>query len=224
MIFTEMVSEAEILYESINSSAAPGFTSTEWGKILTAAQRKVVLWILREGVTSNAFNQLAIERLIQQDSYTAFTTETHFKHANGTSAQRLNVATKAFNTSYFWVLDEYVKTGSGITEITNIPIIKITFDFYRKNINNPFRIPSSDYGYWMIQYNNTPVFITDGTAVTGYYVVGVYHPDTYPIDSTHNCVLNTSLHSKIVEEAVSLARMSVVDAQGYQLSLTEFSK
>ena len=213
MTFTQMRTEAELLYESINSSDAPGFTATEWGTLLTAAQRKVVMAILNDGIERNALNQLAIERLVQGDSYTAFTTESHFKHADGTSAQKLNTGTKAFDSRFFWILDEYVSTGTGPTLVTNIPVVKINFDFYRKNIENPFRIPTPEDGYWMLQYNNTPVFITDGTPVTAYYVVGVHHPNNFPIGQATNCVLNEGIHYKIVEEAVNLARMSVTDVQ-----------
>lgn len=223
MTFSEMRTEAELLYESINSSDAPGFTSDEWGQLLTVGQRRVVLRILEEGITKDAFNQLAIEHLIKSDTYSAFTTNAHFKNTDGTSARSLNITLpggKVFDSKFFWILDEYVSTASA----TNIPVIRITYDFYRINKDNPFRKPEASYGYWILQYNNIPVFITDGTAITGYYIVGVHHPDNYPISTTSDCVLNESVHSKIVEEAVTLARMSVTDPQGYQLSLAEFSK
>lgn len=225
MTFIEMRREAELLYESINSSDAPGFTDTEWGYILTAAQRKVVRRILEEGINKNAFNQLAIEYLVRAAIYTAFATNTHYKNTNGTVAQCLNSALPAgqFSALFFWILDEYVSTAT----VSNIPIVKIDYDFYRKNLENPFRTPNVVDGIWMLHYNDTPVFITDGlvaSTITGYYVIGVQHPDNYPIDSTHDCLLNEGVHSSIVQEAVTLARMSVSDAQGYQLSLAEFSK
>ena len=229
MTFDQMRAEAELLYESINSSNAPGFLPIEWGQFLTIGQRRVVLRILGEGVTKNAFNQLAIEYLIKSDNYTAFTVNAHFKNVDGTSARELNIspsAGKAFDARFFWVLDEYVTIASK----SNIPVTRITYDFYRTNKDNPFRTPSADFGYWLLHYNNIPVFITDGTEITGYYIVGVYHPDNYPIgfqdhvDIPDDCVLNESIHSKIVEEAVTLARMSVTDPQGYQLALAEFSK
>lgn len=223
MTFTEMRTEAELLYESINSSDAPGFTATEWGIILTVGQRKVVRRILDEGINRNAFNQLAIQALVTNDSYLAFAFDSHFKNSDGTAARCLNITPpvgKAFDTDYFWILDEYVTTST----VSNIPVLKITYDFYRKNIDNPFRTPTVEDGFWILQYNNTPVFITDGSLVDGYYIVGVEHPDNYPIDSTHNCILNESVHSDIVKEAVTLARMSVSDTQGYQLALAEFAK
>ena len=223
MTFVEMRREAELLYESINSSDAPGFTDAEWGYILTAAQRKVVRRILNDGINRNAFNQLSIEFLVKEDDYTVFTTDPHFKNTDGTVARRLNITPpvgKAFDSTYFWILDEYAITS----DKSNIPLIKINYDFYRKNIENPFRTPNSVDGFWMLQYDNAPVFITDGSLVSGYYVVGVQHPDNYPINASHDCMLNGGIHSDIVQEAITLARMSVTDAQGYQLSLAEFSK
>jgi len=223
MTFLEMRAEAELLYESINSSDAPGFTNTEWGGLLTVAQRRVVRRILNDGINKNAFNQLAIEFLVKEDSYSAFALDTHFKNTDGSPARRLNTTPpvgKEFDSMYFWILDEYATTST----TDNIPLLKINYEFYRKNIENPFRSPNQIDGFWVLQYDNTPVFITDGSLVSGYYVVGVYHPDNYPIDIAHDCQLNEGIHSDIVQEAVTLARMSVTDAQGYQLSLAEFSK
>jgi len=222
MTFVEMRREAELLYESINSSDAPGFTDAEWGIILTAAQRKVVRRILEEGINSSAFNQLAIEYLVKSALYTSFIANTYYQNTDGSPAQCLNIAlpTGQFSLLFFWILDEYVSTVTA----SNIPVLKINYDFYRKNIINPFRTPNIIDGIWMLQYNNTPVFITDGTLITSYHVVGVQHPDNYPISATTDCLLNEGVHSMIVQEAVTLARMSVSDTQGYQLSLAEFSK
>lgn len=223
MTFVEMRREAELLYESINSSDAPGFTNTEWGYILTVAQRKVVRRILEDGINKNAFNQLAVEFLVKDDSYFAFMLDHHFKNTDGTTARRLNTTPpvgKEFDSTYFWILDEYATTSTA----SNIPLMKINYDFYRKNIENPFRTPNVVDGFWVLQYDNAPVFITDGSLVSGYYIVGVQHPDNYPIDAAHDCLLNEGVHSDIVQEAITLARMSVTDAQGYQLSMAEFSK
>jgi hypothetical protein len=225
MTFAEFKAETELLYESINSSAAPGFTDAEWGQLLTIAQRKVVKTILDEGVTKNAFNQLAIEKLMQADSYTVTATDGHFLNTDGTAAQTINTGTKAFDVKFFWIIDEYVKTAA----VNNIPLKRISFDFYRINKDNPFRKPDIDEGFWLLQYNNKPVFITDGSALTNYYLIGVHHPDTYPIGTgltygVEGSWLNEGAHYRIVEEAVKLARMSVIDPQGYQLAAIDFAK
>jgi len=217
----EMRTEAELLYESINSSDSPGFTDTEWASLLTIAQRRIVTSILVDGINKNAFNQLAIEPIVRKVGYVPAATDTHFKNTDGiTFAPAL---AGGIATEFFWILDEYVTTAGE----KNIPIKRITYDFYRLNLKNPFRIPDEEEGYWVLQYNDSLVFITDGTAITGYSIVGVHHPDNYPIGiatPAGDCILNEGVHSLIVEEAVKLARMSVTDMQGYQLALAEFAK
>jgi len=245
MTFEQMQVEAELLYESINSGGAPGFNYEEWGQFFTIGQRRIVLNILKEGITKNTFNRLAIEKLILRDDYSDFIADSHFKNSDGSPAWILDNSTETFNSQFFWILDEYVDIGVGATLVTDIPVKHITYDFYRVNKSNPFRVPDSEEGYWILQYSGDidvdnptsidsilPVIITDGEQVTGYHIVGVIHPDNYPIVSgtvyplggTHASCLNPSIHSKIVEEAVALARMSIVDPQGYQLALTDFNK
>lgn len=237
MTFEQMHSEAELLYESINSSAAPGFTDSEWGQLLTIGQRKVVFKILRSGVKRDTFNSRAIEKLVMKYSYIGgFFADDFYKNADGTAAWRLM---NSVDPKFFWMLDEYVTV---VGKTINVPVKHITYDFYNTNIKNPFRTPNIDEGYWLLHYSdfeptdpasNIPVFITDGEEVNTYILIGVLHPDNYPIESgttyptvggTDASCLNPSVHHMIVEEAVTLARMSVVDPQGYQLALAEFMK
>ncbi len=225
MTFNEMLTEAELLYESIDSSNAPGFTPEEWGKLFTIAQRKVVLKILDEGINKNTFNQLAIEPIVKSAVYVPDAHSTHFVNSDGTFAQSLSTGIRP---AFFWILDEYCKSDSAL----NISLKRITYDFYRTNLKNPFRVPNVDEGFWILQYDGDQVFITDGSVLSGYQVVGVDHPDNYPIVSgvvyptggTHASMLNPSVHPQIVEEAVMLARMSVIDQAGYQLAAAEFEK
>jgi len=243
-----MMKEAELLYESLNSSNAPGFLEEEWGQLFTIAQRKVVINILKEGVNKNAFNQLAISPLIQEQIYydTDFEGDTHFKETNKQTVSLRLKSTVQFETKFFWILDEFViLMDTSTVPATNhfqVPVKRITYDFYRINLDNPFRTPTEDDGYWLLQHNNGVTIIgnrgLDGQpTVTSYHIIGVYHPDNYPIVSgvtyppppvgftgTQASVLNPSVHPKIVEEAVTLARMSVTDAQGYQLAVAEFNK
>jgi hypothetical protein len=217
MTFLEMRHEAELLYESINSSAAPGFTDEEWGIILTRSQHSVVEEILKKGVVRDASTELAIEILFKTNSYSSFENDDYFKNADGSAAKR---STAILNDKFIWILDEYADTAS----LNNIRLRRITFDFYRINLDNPFRHPHPETGFWIVQKDNIPVFITDGTAITSYNVLGVEHPDNYPIDSTHDCILNKGVQCAIIEAAVKLARMSVIDTAGYQLAMAEFNK
>jgi hypothetical protein len=215
MTFLEMKAEAELLYESINSSAAPGFTDDEWGIILTRSQHSVVEDILHKGVTRDASTMLAIEILFKTVSYSSFITDSYFKNADGTPASILNTT---LDNKIIWILDEYADTSA----VNNIRLRRVSFDFYRINLDNPFRHPDVADCFWILQKNNVPVFITDGSQITAYYVLGVYHPDNYPINSTTDCILNSGVHCQIVEGAVKIARMSVIDPQGYQLAVANF--
>ena len=217
MTFAEMKAETELLYESMNSSTAPGFIDEEWGIILTRAQHALVDEILAVGVVRNSATMLAIEKLFRPAVYTTFGTDSYFRNSDGSLAQILS---DVLDTSFIWILDEYVNTA----DKNNIRLRRITFDFYRVNLENPFRHPDEDDSFWVLQKDNIPVFITDGTTITSYNVLGVDNPNIYPIDATHDCVLNVGIHYKIVEQAVKLARMSVVDIQGYQAAIAEFGK
>jgi len=224
MTFNEMIYEAELLYESINSSAAPGFTETEWSTLFTAAQRKVVTRILNEGLTNGSFNISSIEYLVRTFFVTfssSASTDSYFKNTDGSEAVYIDIGDVEGLSDVFWILDEYVTVGSEVVKVK-----RITFDFYLANLKNPFKKPDKDSVFWSIQYNNRIIIITDGSTISSYHAVGVVHPDVYPIGSESpkgDCVLNVSLHSLIVEEAVRLARLSVLDNVGYQMALTENS-
>jgi len=212
MIFAEMRTEVEILYEFVNSNAAPGFTDAEWGTIFTAAQRRIVLKILADGVANGAFNRLAIEALIKTIQYNTWTTSTYYLNTDGTAAKELD---DTFDVTLFWILDEYVTSST----YPRIPLKTITFEEYQANLSNPFKKPDLLEGFWVIHKTGVPTIITDGTTILLYNIVGVEHPDNYAIASGSDCVLNESVHSLIVADAMKLARMSVNDAEGFQIAV-----
>jgi hypothetical protein len=224
MTFAQMRAEAEILYESINSSDAPGFLDTEWGSLFTVAQRRIVRKILEEGLEKGILSMTAIAPLIESESETTITTDSYFLNSDGTAAFTLDTGSSQIDDEYFWILDEYVTTAN----YSRIPLLRKSFHFYQKNLDNPFTSPSVEEGFWVISVldednDNThrPVFITDGKEPTAYKFVGVKHPDTYSIASGSDCVLNEGVQSEIVKEAVVLAHMSVLDPNGFQLTVTD---
>jgi len=225
MTFAEMRTEVEVLYEFVNSANAPGFTDAEWGTIFTAAQRNVVYRILNEGIAANAKNQIAISYLIETQTITDIETTTFYLNSGGTAAYTIDVdldADSFVDEEFFWILDEYASSAT----LSRIRLNRITFNHYQKNLDNPYAQPSTIEGFWILSVQdatndntNRPIIITDGTAITSYNLVGVKHPDTYPIDDSNNCLLNESIHSDIVKEAVALAKFSVDDPQGFQMAL-----
>lgn len=223
MTFDEMRYEAEVLFESITSDAAPGFTDEEWGVILTAAQRKIVLRILQEGIARDIVNSLQLTALVNVNTITDFTDDTYYLNSDGTSAQTVATNIDNFDAETFWVLDEYVATSS----YDRIPLHRKTYEYYQKNIDNPYSNPDPIEGFWILSLQDEnsgdaqsrPVFITDGSTITSYKYISVKHPDYYDIASGSDCVLHESLHGDIVSLAVKLAHQSVIDPNGFQIAV-----
>jgi len=220
-----MTQEVKILYESINSSAAPGFTNSGWQTLLSIAQRKLVWDILNKGLTKDAFTMRMLEPItIYDDNDTAAEVD-YFLNSDDTAAKGFELDDKIF-----WILDEYLKDDTH----NRIQLKRITYDFYQDNLKNPYKKPAlgTDGKFWVISstvgatYNT--VVITDGTTLTNpvYKVVGIYHPDENEIsiaDAYDNgcSKLLKAAHPLIVERAVELAHLAVTDPQGYQLQVAE---
>jgi len=222
MTFAEMRTEAETLFESIISDAAPGFTNAEWGTMFTAAQRIVVRNILKDGIAKDILNSLMLTALIVYDAISDFTTDDFYLNSDGTPAQTIDTSTDNFESDVYWVLDEYAVTAT----CSRIPLLRKTYDFYQKNIDNPFTQPDTVDGFWILSLQDTddvsqsrPVFITDGSEITNYKYIGIEHPDTYAIASGSDCVLHESLHGDIVSMAVNLAHKSIIDPEGFQMAI-----
>jgi hypothetical protein len=226
MLFSEMTQEVKVLYESINSSTAPGFTNSGWQILLNVAQRKLIWDILNKGLTKDAFTMRMLEPItVFDEDTTLITTVEYFLNSNNTSAFGATL-----DTSIFWILDEYlIATGQ-----TRIPLKRITYDFYQDNLRNPYKKPGTDVDskFWVISsashgsYNT--IIITDGTTLTDpiYKVIGVYHPDENEISIadvyTNGCSkLLKAAHPLIVERAVGLAHLAVTDPEGYQLQVMD---
>lgn len=227
MLFSDMKQEIKILYESINSSDAPGFTNSEWQVILNAAQRKLVWGILNKGLTKDAFTMRMLEPIIVYANNDANIDVDYYLNSDNTAAKGF-----LLDEDIFWLLDEYLTC----TEYNKISLKRITYDFYQDNLKNPYRKPGvdTDGKFWVIASavpgagNYNTVIISDGSTLTSpiYKTMGVYHPDNSEIDIadgyTNGCsILSKAAHPLIVERAVELAHLAVTDPEGYQLQVTE---
>lgn len=227
MTFAEIKRETEILYESINSSDAPGFRDSEWQIILNMAQRKVIWDILRKGLTKDAFTLRMLEPITvyESDSTPYGSNVDYYLNSDDSGALGFTLDEKVF-----WILDEYLKTD----DYDRIPLKRITYDFYQDNLKNPYKKPGvkEDEKFWVISsFNSTnynTVIISDGTTLTNpaYNTIGVEHPDENEIDIadgyTNGCsILSKAAHPLIVERAVKLAHLAVLDPEGFQLQLAE---
>lgn len=240
MTAEEMKYEAEILYESIASADAPGYTNREWSYILTAGQEKVIKEIINKGLDREEKYKKAISPLLLPVLV-----------INGVSS---NITSNITETpkSLKVVIDEdtLAVTRERVTVGTSIIEVKpITQDYYNANINNPFKKPDSNYKYWRLDQLNNPdkvhIIITDLDDVDDldkYQYIAIVKPTPIIVmdgDYTVNdgsieglnfssytatelpSTLGNFIHRWIVQEAVNIAYASDKDQLGYQISNAE---
>lgn len=225
----EMKYEAQIIYESIASAHAPGFTDKEWSVLLTQAQEKVVKNIIKDGIDRNEENRRAIETLIKPATFGVAA-------YSGSVFPNAYTLVKASNSdNIFHLIDEFALVGTAY-----IKIKPITYEYYFSNHNNPFRKPSIDedgYFWKLVQTAGTTstseIIITDGSIMTQYKCIFVQRPtpiiitaltDGTTIDklSTQtDCALHHSVHREIVKQAATLAFAYLQEQAGYQMQKIE---
>ena len=66
----EMQRESRLIYESIVSANAPGYTSREWSELLTIAQLTIVDNAIEEGIDRNEINRRIVSKLVTHFSQT----------------------------------------------------------------------------------------------------------------------------------------------------------
>lgn len=62
----QMEYEAKVVYESLASADAPGYTSRQWSILLTQAQEKLVLEVIKQGFDNDEINRRKIHSLLRQ--------------------------------------------------------------------------------------------------------------------------------------------------------------
>ena len=78
---SQMLYETKILYESIASSAAPGYTNREWSVILTQAQEELINEMYLDGIEKDDFNKRVMQSLVTNTTRTAFTASDIFEYS-----------------------------------------------------------------------------------------------------------------------------------------------
>jgi hypothetical protein len=215
MTAREMQYEAKIIYESIASADAPGYTDRQWSIILTQAQEKVVLEICNDGIDKNEFNRRAVKKL----------QKTAEIDSSGISEDPL------FGFYYVVFPDDFLHP---LREIGNYvaKIKPVTYDFVESNKKNPFEKPSSDL-YWKLFQRDGATIITNGEELRFYVIDYISRPKPIitkdlPTDSTiegfntqMDCELHKSVHRIIVDRAGKLAFAYTENPQMYQIQSLE---
>jgi hypothetical protein len=233
MTAAEMLKMVEIVYESIASNNAPGYSEYEWSILLSEAQEEVIKNVIKEGAEKDDFNKLAIQTLSKRVANNTITTYPHIPYA-------FSVAQDVLSLNDVWAIYKEV--------INNSPKIKvkpISFDFYADNIKNPYKKPTEKLAWRIVTGIATEIIIVlpANTPLTSYelYYIGKPSPIIVPGTPVYDtifgtlvtssiftngldCNLSTLVHTDIVHLAAERAKLYISDLQGWQAHLAQIKK
>lgn len=218
MELNEFSNEFDIFYNSITSNQAPGLDEYEKSVFLTEAQYQIATELYTgRSLEGSSFEQTEELRTYLRNLIKSATLKEQV-------SVRSNLKTQAFELPsdlLFIIYDEAVvqDDNAGCSDGDTIPVIPITWDSLHKTRNNPFRGPNKrralrldcgssiievvsyyHIGQYRIKYLSkpTPIILAD---------LGELSIDGYNTES--ECHLDPSIHRKILERAVLLAKKSM---------------
>lgn len=243
---SEMMYEAKVLYESMASADAPGFTPREWSVLLTQAQEKVVKDICADGVDKDEFNVTALSSLreyglINTGSISSGTSTTGYANSYLVDRSALSEIVNGFVYAPLMFFEQRGNTSI----LANVKIVYKAQDEVAANLDNPYKQPNKVV-FWQLPYKNDRVIvITNGGALTSYYCGYIKKPypiivpfanytsgmtlEGYNLHSGTNpdgdaiitdgidCRLHSLIHRIIVQEAASIAKVTNKEQLAFQL-------
>lgn len=233
---TEMLYEAKVLYESIASADAPGYTNLQWSILLTRAQHNIVNTLISEGYDKDERHRAGLSTIFRP-----------FSTLNPTARVDVNPNVFQFNVDVNKAIMATYTERCKYT-LSNVDcyadIIPVEWDYYKMNIDNPFEKPDKTYFWGLVgaksttDYSYSKLVITPGT-INGVAVVPVElltMAFTYPepiivnasvtlqgVTGLTHCTLHASTHRSIVEQAANLASAYSKDQVGYQILQNEMN-
>ena len=233
----EMRYESKLIYESIVSGDAPGYTAREWSELLTQAQEYEVQKVIEDGLDNNEINRKSIDRLITNEVVSG---------GSIVSGDLDNSYSVQLATNYYHILNKYANLTTSSQD--HIKVLPISHQAYKSNINNPTKKPYVDDNnneglVWELVTNDASKRQILIVIPTGYVLTNVtidYLKDPVPIivpfayasgtieglDLTANqagldCELSSIIQRNIVKRAADLAAAYSRDKLGYQLQKIE---
>lgn len=235
MTSVEMSYEFNIVYESIASMAAPGYTEKEKSVFLTQAQEEIALEVAKDGADKDDYNRTILAKLLTPYTGLSATAATNiFGNVNTTKAYTITLPT-TLGSEFFCPFIEFAVTGTGATSYERV-CKPIDYDTYYSSIANPWANPYVDL-YWRLYDGDHMTIITDGTALATPYLKGLYVKKPTPIitatvtigtidgyTAVTDPILNPIVHREIVYRAAKKAFAAVKDQVGYQIQNNEENK
>lgn len=237
----EMHYEVRLIYESIYSGDAAGFTKREWSELLTLAQTKELHEVIKSGkLDSDEYNKRVVSALLDHSS------------ASGT-----DITEHTYDNTYIVVVPSasHILSKHGkLTESTQslLKIVPHSHDFYITNLNNVYKTPFVDDNIkegelWELNFGKvgvdrtTLIVVPENTTLNMVYFNYLKQPEPIIIPNVYttgtiegkvladnpngiDCVLDGIIHRNIVETAANLAAAYTREKDRYQLQKSESEK
>lgn len=228
MTAQEMSKEFNIVFESVASMNAPGYTEYEKSVLLTQAQEDIAIEVAQKAMDANDYARTVLEKVLVR--YSSPTVTENSTLITSTTTNRVYNVTLPTSPAFYYPFIEFAVTGVGATLYERV-CKPIDFNSNFTNISNPYANPYKDL-YWRMYDNGYLVIMTDGTVLTG--LKGLYLKKPDPIITaviTGNTIdglavvtqptLNPIVHREIVYRAAMKAYAAMKDQAGYQLQNAE---
>lgn len=210
MTSTEFSEEFDILYDNINSNAAPGLNSYEKSVFLTKAQEDIIKGIL-SSVEENELLRRYLDPLIKTSKLT-------INRSSAGIASYLNkyyVYKVTLPTDCWYIIYEMTKRENSNCNTIITDVIPVRHDELSRLLRNPFKKPKLGRTYRLDVEDGLELISSD--VVTEYTIRYIIKPTpiiledltgSYTIDGITNqtdCILPESLHRTVLEAAVNMA-------------------
>lgn len=227
MTTVEFKNEFDILYNNINSNAAPGLDLYEISVYLTKAQLEIIkeyngpLNKYQKSFEGSDKRRIDLKELIK-DYKSTTSIISNDRITSSLQSKFFEIPNDVFLIKY--EKGNYTKNSCDI----EIDIVPVTLDEFNESKKNPFRKPDKNIA-WRLDFNSTvsnTVEIISTEVITKYHLRYLKYPDpiiltdlsTNPeftgmglsidgITSEQTCKLDKELHREILDRAVELATL-----------------
>lgn len=216
MTANEMRSSFDIKLDVVTNKSTPGITDSEASAFLTDGQFNIV-----RNIINSKENVLDLTELARKELSTLYINSTLSKSSTQTGA---------YTNGHFWdipsvhyyTLNLEATLSSSITCLNGktVNVKPVTYDEYNTNINNPFKQPGRNV-VWVLQAGLAStaqriqtVHSSEFTDITALKIAYIKKPLDIVVDTgTPANMVDSSLpdilHSRIIDEAVELAKLQL---------------
>lgn len=243
MTANEMKYNLLLFFDKLFEYGAPAYDDRQISAILNKAQTRVfkrhyspLANAYKIGFEGNEQRRRDLEQFIASAEYDSEAVEpvegVDIIESPTQTGAHLNGVFYDMPSNFLYAVEESLVTADSTPEEVNI--VPVRHDEYRANIRNPYKKPYKNLA-WRMDYSREThrsgtddasqkrtEIITDGAAILYYRVRYLIIPSEIVVDEVtavnqRHCILDETLHDEIIDEAVKIAKASVMP-ETYQIA------